>query len=56
MAKEKELKAWVDLEAIEPIMRCDGRNIMTGRWVLRWKMIDGCEMIKARLLIRIFMD
>ena len=35
VAKEKELKAWVDLEDIEPIMRCDGRNIMTGRWVLR---------------------
>ena len=55
-AKEKELKAWVELEAIEPILRSEGRNVMTGRWVLRWKLVDGCKVIKARLVIRGFMD
>ena len=29
-AKEKELKAGVELEAIEPILRSEGRNVMTG--------------------------
>ena len=55
-AKEKELEAWVELEAIEPILRSEGRNVMTGRWVLRWKLVDGCMVIKARLVIRGFMD
>ena len=56
VAKEKELKAWVKLEAMGPIWRSQGRNVMTGRWVLRWKLIDGCKIIKARLVIRGFMD
>eukprot|EP00959_Pyramimonas_sp_CCMP1952_P406558 8520971-Pyramimonas_sp.AAC.1 len=29
---------------------------MTGRWVLRWKIIDGAKAVKARLVIRGFMD
>eukprot|EP00959_Pyramimonas_sp_CCMP1952_P287065 6003217-Pyramimonas_sp.AAC.1 len=29
---------------------------MTGRWVLRWKIIDGTKAVKARLVIRGFMD
>ena len=29
---------------------------MTGRWVLRWKIIDGKKQVKARLVIRGFMD
>ena len=33
-----------------------GRNVMTGRWVLRWKLVDGRKMIKARLVIRGFTD
>ena len=41
---------------MDPILRSQGRNVMTGRWVLRWKLIDGCKMIKARLVIRGFMD
>ena len=54
--KLKELQAWVDLEAFELIPRSKGKNIMTGRWVLRWKFVDGHKVVKARLVIRGFQD
>eukprot|EP00959_Pyramimonas_sp_CCMP1952_P212429 4444593-Pyramimonas_sp.AAC.1 len=55
-AKLKELKSWVELEAFCPVPRGAGKNVMAGRWVLRWKIIDGAKAVKARLVIRDFMD
>ncbi|CAK0801215.1 unnamed protein product, partial [Prorocentrum cordatum] len=54
-AKLKELKSRAELEAFCPVPRGAGDNVMTGRWVLRWKIIDGAKTVKARLFIRGFM-
>ena len=55
-AKLKELQAWHDLGAWTPVPRAQGRNPMSGRWVLKWKYVDGKRIVKARLVIRGFLD
>ena len=46
-AMRKEVKSFKDLETIEPALRKDVANVMTSRWVLRWKLVDGKKTAEA---------
>ena len=53
----KELKNWLDLGALQKRLRKGCANLMTARWVIRWKrMADGSLEIGARFCIRGFQD
>ena len=53
----KELTSWIELGALQQRLRKGCTNLMTARWVIRWKrMADGTPVIKARLCIRGFQD
>ena len=55
-AKRKELKAWVELESLEPAYRREATNPISARWLMKWKLVGGVWIIKARLVIRGFLD
>lgn len=48
VAIRKELKSFGDLSVFEPILNSKAENVMSSRWVLRWKQIDGTKVVKAR--------
>jgi hypothetical protein len=47
-AIRKELQSFVDCKTFVPVKASIASNIMSSRWVLRWKLIDGVRMVKAR--------
>ena len=55
-ALRKELQSFIDLKTIEMSKQTDIPNLLSSRWVLRWKEIDGKRSIKARLVIRGYED
>jgi hypothetical protein len=55
-AIRKELKSFADLDIFFPAERSKTANVMTSRWVLRWKSVDGKKTVKARLTARGFQD
>ena len=55
-AIRKELQSFTDLNVFKAVPVQSVSNIMTSRWVLRWKMIDGVKTVKARLTVRGFED
>ena len=59
LAKEgalKELKSFQDTDALVIAPRSKHPNVLSSRWVWRWKAIDGKRAIKARLTVRGFED
>ena len=51
-----ELQRWNSLGGFVRYERSKARNILDSRWVLKWKMVDGKRIIKARLTARGFRD
>jgi hypothetical protein len=55
-AIRKEVKSFVDLRTFEKLLRSQATNVMTSKWVLRWKVVENQRVIKARLTVRGFQD
>ena len=56
-AKLKELKSWVDLQTVKPILKESWKGkLMTARWVEVWKVKAGEVVIKERLCIKGFQE
>ena len=51
-----ELRRWQGLEAFERCPLAEADNLIDARWVLKWKVVDGQRIIKARLTVRGFRD
>ena len=52
-AKERELGSWVDKGVFEEVAD-NGQHCMTTKWVIKPKVIDGKQSVKARLCARGF--
>ena len=55
-AMAKELSSWHDHQSFEPRLRSKAKNVIHGRWVHKWKFVDGTKVIKSRLCVRGFKD
>ena len=55
-AQLAELMSFVDLHAIRLGKKGESGNLMTSRWVLRFKLKDNVKIIKARLTVHGFKD
>ena len=51
-----ELRRWQSLGAFERCPRSQADNLIDARWVLKWKVVAGKRLIKARLTVRGFKD
>ena len=51
-----EVRAFQDNKTYEVADKSSCSNVCTSRWVLRWKLVDGKRIVKARLTIRGFQD
>ena len=61
MATKEELKIWIVNSCFKPILLKDAENVMTSRFVCKWKFTkDGkgnqIRIIRMRLVLRGFMD
>ena len=63
LATAKELKIWFDNRCFEKALLKDAHNIMTSRYVVKWKWVkdpenpkDMTKIIRMRLVLRGFMD
>lgn len=52
----KELQRWHHHQAWERAPRASARNLLTSKWVLKWKDVEGKRIIKARLTVQGFKD
>ena len=52
----KELQRWHHHQAWERAPRHSAKNLLTSKWVLKWKDIEGKRVIKARLTVQGFKD
>jgi len=52
----KELSAFNDLKSFTPHPRSQCTNLMSARWLFKWKIIDQTRQVKARLTLRGFQD
>jgi hypothetical protein len=55
-AMRKELKGWHDLNTMRPQRRNVATNLVDGKWVNKWKIVDGVKTVKSRLTLRGFKD
>ena len=55
-AVRKEVRSWYDLKTFELGHRSKLKNVLDTRWVLRWKLVAGERIVKARLVVRGFKD
>lgn len=58
-AAELEAKSFGDLETFKLITRQEGTNIMSSKWIFRWKRnpdVPGERVVKGRLTVRGFQD
>ena len=56
IAMVKELGRWHKHDAWERMSRTEARNLLTSKWVLKWKQIEGKRDVKARLVVQGFKD
>ena len=52
----KELQRWHHHQAWERVPRNSAKNLLTSKWVLKWKDVEGKRVIKARLTVQGFKD
>ena len=52
----KELARWHTHKAWERIPRSRCTNVLSSKWVLKWKQIEGTKQIKARMVVQGFKD
>ena len=55
-AMRDELKRWVSCGGFRRFPRKLATNCLDSRWVLKWKLVDGKRVIKARLTVRGYKD
>jgi hypothetical protein len=55
-AMRDELKRWNRCNGFRRHPRALSQNILDSRWVLKWKLVDGKRVIKARLTVRGYKD
>ena len=55
-AVEKELGSFVTHKCFVPIKKGKLGNVLTSRWLFKWKVIDGVRTVKARLVVHGFKD
>jgi hypothetical protein len=55
-AMRDELQRWVATKAFARHPRKLAHNCLDSRWVLKWKLVDGKRIIKARLTVRGYKD
>jgi len=51
-----ELQRWNSLKGFQRYPKAKARNVIDSRWVIKWKMVDGKRVIRARLTARGFKD
>eukprot|EP00971_Amphidinium_carterae_P351893 6492325-Amphidinium_carterae.1 len=52
----KELGTFGELKTFRVIPRSTGKNVMTSKWIFKWKLIEGKKAVKGRLTVRGFQD
>jgi hypothetical protein len=52
----KELQRWHHHQAWERAPHASAKNLLTSKWVLKWKHVEGKRIIKARLTVQGFKD
>ena len=55
-AIRKELGSFITHKCFEPIQKGKMKNVLTSRWLFKWKVIDGVRTVKARLVVHGFKD
>jgi hypothetical protein len=55
-AVRKELASFHEMHTFEFVLRSLVENICSSRWVMKFKLVDGIRVIKARLTIRGYED
>ncbi len=55
-AIRKEVKSFFELKTFISILRTDATNLMTSKWILKWKFKGSEKIVKARLTVRGFED
>ena len=55
-ALRKEIKSFVDNKTFKVNLRSACPNICSSKWVMKWKLVGGIRVIKARLTVRGFED
>ena len=55
-AIRKELGSFATHKCFEPVRKGKLKNVLTRRWLLKWKVVDGVRTIKARLVVHGFKD
>eukprot|EP00973_Karenia_brevis_P077599 10783061-Karenia_brevis.AAC.1 len=43
------LERWIQLKGFVRYAKHQAKNMIDSRWVLKWKLVDGRRIIKARL-------
>ena len=51
-----EIKRWLSMDMFERSKRRDATNLVDSRWVIKFKLVNGVKMIKARLTVRSFKE
>ena len=52
----KELGSFVTHKCFEPVTKGKLKNVLTSRWLFKWKMVDDTRIVKARLVVHGFKD
>ena len=52
----KEVRSFSDMDTFELQLASKAQNVLSSRWVLKWKLVDGVRLVKARLKVRGFED
>ena len=55
-AIRKELGSFATHKCFEPVRKGKLKNVLTSRWLFKWKVIDGVRTIKTRLVVHGFKD
>lgn len=55
-AIRKELSSFSEHKCFKPVPKGSIPNVLTNRWLFRWKVIDGKKSVKARLVVHGFKD
>ena len=52
----KEVRSFSDMDTLELQLASKAHNVLSSRWVLKWKLVEGVRLVKARLTVRGFED
>ena len=55
-AIRKELSSFTEHKCFRPVPKGSIPNVLTSRWLFRWKNVEGIKTVKARLVVHGFKD